>query len=348
MEPGDSFFALSNFVRGKIDRYNLQYSDPLISRVEINPKNLAQSYVYLEFENQEKLLKTLNVGDDDIWFAQVVDSPYNDFEFIDTYAANEDFMEGYGVWHILDEDNIELLQNISKFLYPQEFDLDDQEFKRELGRKLIKYYPDEIDNILRDYVHERNNEMTQDARESIHKDINDYLKEFSFELVSYDTIKVKVGDLISLFYQYNVPHLPIKGLIKEIFQNQDSNLGGWDENRWEYGNDEYFDQSSVNREVYRNFTKIYEQLIEGYDDDSDLKKFFQLIERITAKFKVGKWNSLPKDPKFSFKIDEFDKDELKISLTLRKPDGRTKRISVTEPNFNNLLYQPELFDLAEI
>lgn len=347
MEPGDSFFALSNFVRGKIDGYTLQYSDPMISRVRIDKNNLAQSYVVMDFDDSEKMMKMLNVNDDDIWFARAVDNPYNDFEFIDTYQVQEDFKDGYGVWYVLDEDNKELLLKISKFLYPSDYDLDDSEFKMELGTKLVRYYPDEMDYIFREYAYERNQEMTKDASDNISTDIQDALSKNSLKYISMDRIEAKVGDLISLYYQYNVPHLPLKGLIKEIFENQDYNLGGWDENRWEYGNDKYFDSVSVNREIDRQLNKIYDDLTEDVDE-GQLKKYFEFVDRISSKFRLGNWNSLPKDNRFSFRINDFDKNEMKVSLTLRKPTGELKRISITEPNFNNLLYQPELFNLAEI
>lgn len=353
MEPGDSFFALSNFVRGKIDKYTLQYSDPLIDGVSINKDNLAQSYVYLDFKDDEKFLKTLNISDDDIWFARVIDSPYNNFEFFDSYNAEEDFTNGYGVWYVLNEENIELLEKISKFLYPGEFDLDDESFKKGLAEKLMKYYPREIDNILSDYTNERNSEMQQDARESIHKEINEFLNGFGFEFVSYDKIKAKVGDLISLYYQYNVPHLSLSKMLKEVFKDQDSNLGGWDENRYEYGRDEYFDEESVNREINRNFEKIYDALVEGYEDDNEWKKFFKFAEEITKKYKIGVWYDLPKDNSIIFKIDAFDNEAKKIVISLKKRKSSSystpvKIIKVSQDAFYKLLYQPELFNLVDL
>ena len=353
MEPGDSFYALNRFVRGKIDKYSLEYSDPSISRVQIDPQNLAQSSVYIDFKDSEDFLKSLKISEDDIWFARVIDSPYDSFEFIDGYSTEEDFKEGYGLWYVLDEDNIELLEKIAKFIYPEEFDLDNDEFKKGLASRLLDLYPREMDYILGDYQAERNNEMTQDARESIHKEINDYLESFGIEFISYDRIKIKVGDLISLFYQYNVPHLPIKKMIEQIFSNQDSNLGGWDEYRYEYGNDEYFDKDSVNREVNRYFEKIYDDLTEDYENDGDLKKFFEFFEKTTKKYKIGVWYDLPKDNSIIFKIDGFDNESKKIEISLKKRKSSSysssvKKIKISEDAFNKLLYQPELFNLVDL
>lgn len=351
MEPGQSFLSLFRFVREKIDKYQLMDSDPSISRVHIDSQNLAQSYVYIEFQNKEELLIDLGVHEDDAWFAHAVDSPYDTFQFTDEYTGEDDFKEGYGIWYILDEDNTNLLEKISKFLLPLEFDLNDDSFKKKLAEKLIKHYPKEISSIISDYIYERNKEMNQAAQEGIDKEINNYLSQFSIELYNNDTLKIKIGDLISLYYQYDATHLPIKKMIKSVFKKDTSDLGGWNENRWEYANDEYFDSISVNREIYKIFDKIYDSLVEGFENDSDLKRFFEFIEKITKKFKLGVWFPLPKDQNFSFKIDEFDKDELKIVVSLLKPNGKEKKllkVSMTEPNFNNLLYQPELFNLEDL
>jgi len=231
--------------------------------------------------------------------------------------------------------------------------LDDDTFKKNLAKKLLDLYPREMDNILSDYQSERNSEMTQDARESISKEINDYLNNFDIEFVSYDRIKIKIGDLINLYYQYNVPHLSIKKMLEQVFANQDSNLGGWDENRYEYGNDEYFDSESVNREVNRNFEKIYDNLLEGYENEGDLKKFFEFFEKVTEKFKMGTWYDLPKDNSIIFKIDGLDKESKKIEISLKKRNSSSysssiKRIKVSQDAFNKLLYQPELFNLVDL
>lgn len=350
MEAGDSFLALSKFVRGKIDVYTLQYSDPLISRVVLDRENLAQSYVFLDFEDEEKFLKILNVPDEDIYFYQAINSPYGNYEIVDYQLVDEDFQEGYGIWHFLDDENTNLLENISKLIHPKKFDLDDREFKHELAVKLEKYYPREVNDMLTDYVNERNREMIQSAVEYIQKEINRVLNSFGFEFVSSDTIKAKVGDLINLYFQYNLPHLSLSKMVKNVFKSLSypQDLGGWEENRWEFGNDRYFDEESINRTINRNLTKIYDNLTENFENSPDTKKFFEFITKITKQYKVGQKYKLPKNPKYFFRINDFDKDELKINIILFKPNKDYKKLGITEPNFYNLLYQPELFDLSEL
>ena len=73
MEPGDSFFALRNFAKGKISAWDLEEADPLIKRIRVDRNNLGQSKVDLNFEDEEKFLKSLDLSDDDIWFIRVID-----------------------------------------------------------------------------------------------------------------------------------------------------------------------------------------------------------------------------------------------------------------------------------
>jgi len=60
---------------------------------------------------------------------------------------------------------------------------------------------------------------------------------------------------------------------------------------------------------------------------------------------MDKGFELPKDQAIKFKIKNFDKDNMKIMVLLNKQFKSEKTLSLTEEQFNNLLYQPELFDL---
>ena len=262
----------------------------------------------------------------------------------------DDYLNGYGIWYYLNEENTELLEKISKILFPGKFDLDDDKFKEELGEKLYEFFQREIDDILYDYQSERNSEMLYSARNVVERDMKAAMEEMGFELIPYEGIRATVADLISLYMQYNVPHVSLKKLIKTIFEEKNksfSSLGGWYENTYEYSDDANFDRDSFDRSVNRNLESIYEKLTEEYDTPEG-KAFLKMIENINKKFKINSWNDLPKNKKFKFRIDGFNKENYKIIVSLRKPLGEIKRINVTEDNLNRLLYQPELFDLEDI
>lgn len=346
MASGDSFFGFKNFAKGKINRWEFLDAEPLIKDVRVDQSNLGQSKITIEFDDDQDFFKVINVGEDDAWFARAVNSYGNGFEFHDSYSGLDDFKQGYGVWYILDDDNTELLEKISKFIHPKEFNLEDWSFKEELADKLIKYFPRRIDEIVGDYVMERNNEMNQEASRSVSKEINDYIKSKGFEYIPPDTLKTTVGNIVSMFLQYGVPHVTLKELINTVFKDSEDRIGGWDDNRYDYQNDEYFDKESVNRTINRNLEAIYEKILEDYDSEN-LGGFLKTIDKVSQKFKLGVTYSLPKDKSVTFKIKDFNFDKQKIGVVLRK--GLKQRVlELSEQNFYYLLYQPELFQFGEL
>ena len=341
MQPGDSFFALKNYAKGKINRWELVDSDPIIYEVRHN-ENPAQSVVYLRFKNDEDFLKILGVSDDDIWLASRLNSYYVDYSYMDEYSTKEDFNDGYGLWHELNEDNWQKMIKISEYLGVPS-DLVENEDRQILADKLYPLYKREIDDIISDYTYEVNQEINQSASEYVKGEITDFVEKFGFELLPYDGVKTTVADLISLYIQYNVPHVSLKKLLKEVFKNGENELSsGWTDNMYEYRNDKYFDKDSFNRNVERNLDKIIEDLEEKYRPE-----ILQMIDRVLSKVKrLNNWVKLPKDPRYRIQVNGFDKDNEKIQVRMEGP-GYQKQFSISEDGFNKLLYNLELFDLAD-
>jgi len=346
MEPGDSFFAFRNFAKGRINKWQLLESEQLVKDVRVNNSNLAQSEILIEFDNSEEFFKTINVGDDDAWFARVVNSYGSGFEFHDSYSGLDDFKQGYGFWYEINDENLELLEKISKFIYPKEFNLEDWGFKEELAENLIKYFPRQVDEIVGDYVMERNNEMNQEASRSINEEINNYVESKGFKYIAPDTLKTTVGNIISMFLQYGVPHVSLEKLINIVFKDSEDRIGGWDENRYEYQNSEFFDSESFNRVINKNLEFIYDKLLEDYES-KELGSFLKAIDRVSKKFKLGVTYALPKDKSVNFTIKNFDFDKQKINVILRK-ELKQRNLELSEQNFYYLLYQPELFKFGEV
>ena len=72
-----------------------------------------------------------------------------------------------------------------------------------------------------------------------------------------------------------------------------------------------------------------------------------MVDRIKKKFKPNVSYHIPKlkDKGVTFVIKGFDKDDMKILVNLKKDLKQITR-KVSEENFYNLLYQPELFDFG--
>ncbi len=346
MELGDSFYGLRNFVKGRISKYELESIDPIIDRIQEDRNNKAQSTVIITPKTPDDFCKMIGLSDDDTWFYQNITSPYSSYELYDSYQVQQDFKDGYGVWYEFDDDSKELLNKIAKYFYKKSLDWNDENSLGEFGSKLLESFPRNIGNIIDDYAMEKNREFQLVAEEHVEREVENYLQNFGFGLYGDYSFKTTVADLISLYLQYGVPHLSLKKLLKEVFGNSRSEIGGWDEDRYEYQDEQHFDRVSFNRTVENELEKIMGDLEDDQDSDS-LKKYLELVDRITTKFKISTWYELPKDEDILFRIRGFDRDTNMIEVTLkRRGNGQSwKDFSISEEGFNKLLYQPELFRL---
>lgn len=345
----DTFIALRNYVKGKIDRFDLESSDEMISEVRENSQNRGQSTVIVEYQNEEEFLSAMGLGDDDNWFYRGINSPYSDYEFYDWYSAKEDFENGWGgIYSDLDDENKEKLIQISKVILPMKPDFDNEKFRNRLSEKLLTNFREETEYIISDYQTERNYEAMGNARKLINDDFNDYLDRFGF--VPYnDGFKTSVANLIMLYLKENKIHLSLKDLIDDV-TNKSSAPGGWAEDPYQFMTGEGFDKESFNNYTSRKLDDILEKIVDVGDSDSPtIQDFTEMTDRITKKFEQDKYYNLPKDSKKEtrFKIEEFEYPAMKVVVILQK-GFKQRMIKLSEDNFYNLLYQPTLFNLDEI
>jgi hypothetical protein len=348
MASFDTFMALRDFVKGKISRYELEDSDPDIYHVSVDNSNRGLSVVKLRF-NDDKFWKSVGLHEDDIWFMGMINSNYSGYEFMDWYSVKDEFVNGYTVFGELNEDNIEKLKLISRLIYPKKFDLENEQFRVDFANKLINTFKVEIEDILSDYLSEKNSEMTQVAQESIEKELNDYFKEAGFTYVSDDEFTTTVGNLVMWYIRENSLQLPIEELLPKIFASNKINVGGWQEDTYEYQDAEKFDSVSFNLSVERNLDKIIEKIEDGSlsDGEFNMQDYLGMVDRISKKFEIGKRYDLPKKKDVRFYIENFEMNPNKIVVKLSKGMKQTI-LKLTEENFYHLLYQPTLFNLEEI
>jgi hypothetical protein len=343
----DTFIALRNYVKGKIDSYELKESDDLIYRVIEDRQNRGQSEIVLSFDREDEFLKFLGLHEDDIWFYQVVNSPYSDYEFIDSYSVKEDFENGEGLYYSLDEENEEKLADISRIILPMKVDFNNENFRSQLFKKLLTNFKDDTKDILDDFQLERNREMRITAQNSINKEMMDYLDKFDFNEFGNDGFKTTVANLIMLYVRENAIHFSLKELIKRITENS-SVPGNWLDNQYEFQDDGNFDTESFNSYTSSKLDKILEKL-EYSEEGVTIQDYTEMTQRITKKFEQDKYYNLPKDLKKEtrFKIDGFLYPAMKVVVTLSK-GMKQRKVKLSEDNFYNLLYQPSLFNLDEI
>lgn len=344
----DTFIALRNYVRGKINAYELEEADELFSDVREDRQNRGQSKITVEFDSEEKFLETMGLSDDDNWFYRAINSPYSDYEFMDWYSAKEDFENGWGLYYVLNDENKEKLEQISRIILPIKFDLDSEQFRNQLSEKLLTNFRSETEDIISDFQTERNYEARANARDSVNKEFDDFLDQLGFESYG-DGFRTTVANLMMLYLKENKIHLSLEDLIDDIVRNVTS-PGGWAEDTYQYMNDDNFDRDSFNNYTSKKLDDILEKLEDGGTDEGvTVQDFTAMTDRITKKFEQDRYYNLPKDAKKEtrFKIEGFEYPGMKVVVILQK-GFKQKKVKLSEDNFYNLLYQPTLFNLDEI
>jgi hypothetical protein len=123
-------------------------------------------------------------------------------------------------------------------------------------------------------------------------------------------------------------------------------VGGWYESRYEYQDEKYFDSTSFNREVTRQFENIIEKINEKSEEVYTIQDFIDFKNRITSKFNVEKWYENPKDKNLIFRINSFNPGNMSVEVMVKTVDtGLFKKLELDEEQFNNFLYQNSLFSL---
>jgi hypothetical protein len=146
--------------------------------------------------------------------------------------------------------------------------------------------------------------------------------------------------LLSLYNNVGDKTLSLREVLKNI-GHRDSNIGGWDENRWEIDSVS-FDEKSFNESVERQLDKIFEK-IEDSDEFIDVYEYSNIFNRITKNYHLN--NRYETKSGREFFIRKIDPATNKIVVQVFKKDGGgLEDRSYTEEEFNNFLVSPELFE----
>ena len=338
---GEFIKKLRDFSRGKASTKELEDSDSSI--IEVIPADpRGQSKIIFDFGDDDNFLKMLDLSDDDIWFFNVINSHYSDYDFIDSYTVEEDWKEGYIVYGDLNDENMEKLKQISEVILPsKKFNLNSEEYRQELSSVLLDLFERETDNILSDYFVEKNREMTITARESINKELEKVVEDIGFYFKrKYDEVYTTPANIVMLAAKLGINKIDAMSFIKQLIETYAGNIGNWAEDQYEYQDYDNFDKDSFNNEVERQLDSIIEKL----EDDVNVTEFLEFRKKILSKYDIDKVYKLPKDESIKFRIKNFDKDNIQVVVEFGGTKGVITR-KFNEEQFNNLLYQPELFDL---
>jgi predicted Zn-ribbon and HTH transcriptional regulator len=335
--------TLRDFVRGKVSSRDLEDSDDGILNVnDGNP--LGQSIITIDFGSDEKVYNAMDLSDDDIWFLNAVNSYYTDYDFMDSYQVESDFKDGYIVYQDLDKENREKIRQIASIIIPnKEYDIEGEDYRIELSKTLLDLFEKQMDYILGEYHSEKENEMQTTAKETISKDMEDFFESIGFSVKrKYDELNTTAANLLMWAARLDIQKIDAISLFNRIVDfNGTRSLGGWYENTYEFQDDENFDSISFNRRVSNELDNIIEKL----ESDNNIQDFLDFRKRIESKYKMNTWYALPKDKEIKFKVFGFDRENMKVDVQITANFKGSKSFSLSEEGFQNLLYQPELFDL---
>lgn len=340
---GRFLISLRQFVRGQISSRDLEDSDDAILKVKDgNP--LGQSIITIDFKEDEKVFNAMDLSDDDIWFLNMMNSYYSDYNFMDSYQVESDFKEGYNVYPDLDKENKEKLKQIASIIIPnKEYDIESEDYRVELSEKLLNLFEKQMDYILGEYHSAKEDEMMTTAKEHVSKEMENYFESIGFSIKRpYDELNTTAANLLMWAARLDIQKIDAISLFNRIVDfNGTGRLGGWYENTYEYQDDKNFDGESFNRYASRELDNIMEIL----ESDNNFQNFLDFRKRIESKYKMNTWYALPKDKEIKFRVFGFDRENMRVDVQITANFKGSKSFSLTEEGFKNLLYQPELFDI---
>ena len=323
----------------KVTTNQMERSDDLISGFRYNENSPIKSMVKIRFDDMEDYLKLFELNEYDIDFANRLYSYYNDETFVDYDHGYNEWNEGYLIYYFSDE-NMNKFKQIIRLVLPSAANLVDDSEKEKACQRVEDMFSREIDNITSDWVDEQNECRTRGAKEWIEGDVCDYFNKFGIITQNcFSNYYTTVGILLSLYNTVNDKTLGLGEVFKDL-GHRASNVGGWDENRWEIDCND-FDDESFNRVVEDQLDKILEKM-EDSDDFIDVNKYSEIFDRITKNYNLN--HKYKTKTGREFFIRSIDPSTNKIIVQVNKKEGGLEDRSYTEEEFNNFLVSPELFE----
>lgn len=329
----------------------LEDSDPLIYDVKFNSTSPKKTRIKIRFDDTDDFFKVFSdIDDQDLWGINAIldRGGYYDGPFMDGDRTWSDWNEGYLIREFNEENGRKLLEIISILnpnLVPNGDWQRDDDFCEAASKLLHDTYERQVESFLNEWTNLMNECMRREAEEDLDKTFGNIFTRFGIvQRYAYREYVTLVDVLLSLFEMYKPKTKTIAGLLDTMVQNK--NLGGWGEALYDYGcNDNSVDES-FQREVESSLDTIIEKLTEDMDQSrlSELQKLIQ----ITKKYNIGQSYHLPKEKNTYFRIVKIDQDKMKLIVQYRKQDekgyGETENRSFTPEEFNNFLYNLEIFE----
>lgn len=332
----DIYDAVLNLSKNiSINKHYLKLYNDNISDVRISEKNPSRSIFVLKFDDDE-YFTALNLSEEERWFLNSVYSYYG-YEWSESADIRYEWSDGY----VLGSFNNENLQKIVTVLTNNgEYELSNSisDKASEISGMLEDLYPEEVEDIKREYGYSMDNESNKVAKEDIVKYYCNPL--FKYGFIQADCMSkyfVTCKTLKKIYDEVGIPELPLPELLKTFFENQGVNF---DENLSEYR----YEYQRINVEEFnRNISSILDKMIE--ESENEMDEDSEKIKGLIKKYGLRRENQTPKG---AFMIMGYDLNDGTIDYIFNKGENYTgyssEKRRATYEDFMNFLNNYELFE----
>ena len=267
----------------------------------------------------------------------------SDEQFYSYDMSDEDWKQGY-LLRDFNEKNRAKVKEIIQMLSPELLNKSNDDYYEGVSKLLMDNFEGEIDYITSEYAQLRNDCSAETARNEIVGELENPFMNFGiFEVSQFYKYVTTINVLLGLFNMSGKKN----GGIRDVFEylGKDKNFGPYEEYRFEYGCDD-FDNESFQNEVERKLDKISEKL-EDSNIFVDIDEYRKILNTITPKYEFRRSYPLPKDKTKTFSIISIDPKTNKILVqynNYKGLQGKQERRNLSLEEFNNFLYHPELFE----
>jgi len=352
---GDSMNETIKFLKSlttdNLGKYRWDYPDDLITDMYLaGSTEEGNLRIIIEITFSDKSFwEMYDINEYDSTLIQTVYSPYNSWDFWDTYTIKEDFEEGY-LWNYATNEQQEEISRLCQILFPsylvqlKQNTLD--EMPKEFNQLVEKTFPRKIDSMVYEYTASKNNEAEHNVRDGLESEYCDIFKEYNGKVMScFYRYAFNVNDLIRLLEDY-------KG--GDVFDSLRAYVNRVSDAPYEISDWAY--QGGGSSDEYNGMENEFDSLINAMQESVDSSEDVEDITRKTEEYNnfnkfleknkitVGDWNTLPSDNNFSFRINTIDFKEGKVDLQIKSNDtGNMKEYFPTYEEFTSLLYNYQLF-----
>ena len=320
----------------------LERYDDLIGGFKFNENNPSKSMVTLKFSDDEDYFKLFDLSDGDMWFLRNLFNSYHHYDmgFYSSDFGYDDWNQGYVIGEMDDENRKKVLE-ISKYFDPTIKSLDNHEVDERASRILKDNFSRQTESIIDDYTSERDSCMMRTAQAEIRNELCDPFQNYGLfnKGGCFYTYITTVNVLLGMYNVVKDRSLSLHEMLSKI--GHEISVGPYEEYMYEYGCDD-FDSEAWNRWTSSQLEKILEMIDES-DMFTDIEEYRKTIE-VLKKYELDKWYKTPKDNSLTFKITEIDPKTNKILILTQKQFQDIQRRSYTLEEFNNFLYNLEIFE----